>query len=328
MTGVAIMAILVAALVGQAAWMATDMLRGGDEETSAGRRLLAYTEIAWESSGGQTQSILRKKRFSRFPILERILRRFNVGASLSRDLRRAGLRWGPGEFLFAQLLMTTVAGFAAFVLLPNVFGGVVPAAAAGGLAFLAPLLWLRHRASGRLAKFEAVLPDALDLVAGSLRAGYSLVDGLALIAREDNGPCSEEFAEVLQEVRIGADLDAALVRMSERVESEDMRLLTTAIAVQRRTGGNLMEVLNQMARTLRERQRLKGDVRVLTTLPRISGYVIGVMPVLMALMMFVTSRKSFDTLITEPMGHAVLAGSSVMVLVGLYLNHRIASVDM
>jgi len=328
-TGLVIMAILVFAMVGQAAWLATDMLRDADsDETPVRQRLEGYTQISSATSAPDPQSVLRRRRLSRFPWLERVLRRFNVGESLSRDLRSAGLRVGAGEFLFAQLLLTTVPGFAAFVALPGIFGGTAPAAVAALLGFAAPLVWLRQRRGRRLTQFEVALPDALDLIAGSLRAGYGLADGMDLVAREGSGACSEEFGEVLQELRVGADMDAALTRLTERITSEDLRLLATAIAVQRRTGGNLVDVLHQLARTLRERQRLKGEVRVLTTMPRVSGYIIGAMPAAMAVMMYFTSPRSFALLITEPLGHAVLGGSAVMVAIGLFLNHRIASVEM
>jgi tight adherence protein B len=328
-TGIVIMAILAAALVGQAAWLGTDMLRDGDgRENQVSRRLESYTDLAWTTDTPQPSSLLRRRRFSRFPWLERLLKKANLGEALSRDLKRAGLSFGPGEFLFGQLLLTTLAGFAAYVIFPTLLGGVAPAGGAALIAFAVPRLWLRWRQSKRLALFEAALPDALDLIASSLRAGYGLADGLDLVAREDNGPCSEEFAQVVQEIRIGADMDSALVRLAERVDSEDVRLLGTAIAVQRRTGGNLVDVLQQIAKTLRERQRLKAEVRVLTTMPRVSGYVVAALPVAMALMMYFTSPKNFTILITDPIGHAVLGGSAVMVSVGLFLNHRIASVEM
>src|SRR5207253_6067738 len=132
----------------------------------------------------------------------------------------------------------------------------------------------------------------------------------------------------LQELNLGADLDEALARLLVRVDSEDARLLTTAVAVQRRTGGNLIEVLAQMSTTLRERDRLRRDVRVITTAPRVSGYVVALLPLLTVVGMYVTSRYYIDTLLAEPMGRIAAAVGGMLVLVGLFLNHRIAQVDM
>ena len=113
-----------------------------------------------------------------------------------------------------------------------------------------------------------------------------------------------------------------------RVNSEDAHLLATAVAVQRRTGGNLVEVLGQMGQMLRERERLRRDVRVLTTAPRVSGYVVALLPLLTVVVMYFTSRYYIDTLLSEPIGRLAAAAGAVLVVVGLFLNHRIAQVDL
>jgi tight adherence protein B len=261
------------------------------------------------------------------PWFENLLERFNLAQNLSRDLVRAGVPVRAGEFLFAQLAATTLVGFIALLALPNIYGGVLPAAGAGLLAFFAPLLWLRVRRGKRLGQFEADLPDALDLMCSSLRSGYGLQHGLDLIARENDGPVGQEFGQVLQEVALGAELEVAFARVTERLDSEDMRLLVTAIGVQRRTGGNLIDVLQQLTHTLRERLRLRAEVRVITTAPRVSGYVVSCVPLGIAAYMFVLSRYSFDLLTNEPIGRMALVGSAFLVLVGLFLNRRISSVD-
>ena len=142
---------------------------------------------------------------------------------------------------------------------------------------------------------------------GALRAGYGLEYGFDIVAREGAPPCSEEFGQILQELNLGGDLEEALARLVQRVNSEDARLLATAVAVQRRTGGNLVEVLGQMGQMLRERERLRRDVRVITTAPRVSGYVVALLPVLTMAAMFFTSRYYVDTLFSEPIGQIAAA---------------------
>jgi tight adherence protein B len=161
-----------------------------------------------------------------------------------------------------------------------------------------------------------------------LRAGYGLEYGFDLVARDGQPPCSEEFGQILQELNLGGDLEEALSRLVLRINSEDARLLATAVAVQRRTGGNLVEVLGQMGQMLRERERLRRDVRVLTTAPRVSGYVVALLPLLTVVAMYFTSRYYIDTLLSDPIGRLAAAVGSVLVVVGLFLNHRIAQVDM
>jgi tight adherence protein B len=168
----------------------------------------------------------------------------------------------------------------------------------------------------------------LDRVSNALRAGFGLEYGLDLVSRESGGPCGEEFGQVLQELNLGADLDEALARLIVRIDSEDARLLATAVSVQRRTGGNLIEVLSQMSQTLRDRERLRRDVRVITTAPRVSGYVVALLPLLTVAAMYVTSRYYIETLLSEPIGRLAALAGFTLVLLGLFLNHRIAKVDL
>jgi tight adherence protein B len=328
MTGVVLVTLLVFGLILQAAWLATDGLREREATTGPARRVEEYTTIVWDDPALGASAIRRRQRFSRLPWLDAVLARFNMADSLSRDLMKAGVAMRAGEFLFIQLLTTTVAGFAAFLLLSAQFGGLLPIVIAGLIGFFAPLAWLRSRRNKRLAQFDQDLPDALDLIAGSLRAGYGIVHGFELVARENDGPCGQELGQVLQEVQLGAELDSALARITDRVESEDARLLATAVAVQRRTGGNLVDVLGQMAHVLRERQRLRREVSVITTAPRVSGYVVSLLPVLVMTGMFFLSRYYVQMLFDEPIGRMALVGSGVMVVIGLFLNRRIASVEM
>jgi tight adherence protein B len=190
------------------------------------------------------------------------------------------------------------------------------------------MLWLRLRIGSRRQKFEEDLADALDLVAGSLRAGYGLEHGLDTVSREGSGPCAEEFGQILQELTLGADFEVALNRLADRVESEDSQLLVTAVSVQRRTGGNLVEVLSQMSGVIRERQRVRRDVKVITTAPRVSGYVVALLPLVTAGFMFIVSRYYIDTLLNSTIGRLALVAAVVLVLIGLFLNHRIARVEM
>jgi tight adherence protein B len=327
--GVVLLTLLVFALIGQAAWLATDAVRDREPATTdAAKRIIDYTRVTWETQEVDATSILRRQRLSRFPWLENLLQRLDLAQRLSRDLRGAGLRIQAAEFLFIQLVITTLAGFAAFLTLQSILGGIAPAAGAALLGFVVPMVWLRGKRATRLKQFEAELPDTLDLLAGSLRAGFSTPDAIEIIARENTGVGAEEFSEVVQELNLGADLDAALARLIERMPSEDARLLISAIAVQRRTGGNLVDVIKQLARTLRERRRLRDEIRVLTTQPRISGYVVGAIPPVMVVAMYFLNRKGFDILITEPTGRMALLGSGLLVLLGLFLTNRISKVDV
>jgi tight adherence protein B len=298
----------------------------GERERVA-HRLARYTVPTWESGLQTRMSVLRRRRYSRVPLLDEILARLDLADGISRQLQQAGLPVRAGEFLFLPLVLATIGGLAGALAGWEMFG---PLAALGMalVGFVAPFGWLRVRVTQRRSAFESGLPDALDRVTGALRAGYGLEYGFDIVARDGAPPCSEEFGQILQELNLGADLEETLARLVLRVDSEDARLLTTAVAVQRRTGGNLIEVLGHMAEMLRERDRIRREVRVITTAPRVSGYVVALLPLLTVAAMFVTSRYYIDTLLSEPIGRAAAGAGAVLVVVGLYLNHRIAQVDL
>lgn len=322
-----LVSILVFLLITQAVMLVGSAGRVGEREKVA-QRLSAYTLPTWEGRLQTSISVLRRRRYSRLPWLDYVLARLDLGDGIALRLQQAGLPLRAGEFLFVQLMLATVLGLAGALLGWQSFGGPLAALAGGMIGLVAPLGWLRYRVGQRRNAFEQGLPEALDRVTGALRAGYGLEFGFDLVAREGAPPCSEEFGQILQELNLGGDLEEALARLILRINSEDARLLATAVAVQRRTGGNLVEVLGQMSHVLRERERLRRDVRVITTAPRVSGYVVALLPLLTVVAMYVTSRYYIDTLFSEPIGRVAAAVGGLLVLIGLYLNHRIAQVDL
>jgi tight adherence protein B len=269
-----LIATLVFLLVAQAVILATTG-RVGDREKIA-HRLTKYTVPTWEG-GLQTRiSVLRRRRYSRLPWLDAVLARLDLQDGISRQLQQAGLPMRAGEFLFLQLVMATVGGLIGALVAWEAFGGPLAALVLAIVGFVIPIAFLRVKVAQRKSAFEHGLPEALDRVTGALRAGYGLEYGFDLVARDGSPPCSEEFGQILQELNLGGDLEEALARLVARIDSEDARLLATAVAVQRRTGGNLVEVLGQMAQMLRERERLRhlhgpDAARARATAPRRAG---------------------------------------------------------
>lgn len=324
MDGSLVVALLVFAAVAQAMWLVETAADA--ERDVALRRLTAYA--APQFLVGDGSSVLRSRKRSRFPLLDRLVGRLGISERLSRDLQRGGVPLRDEEFFFVQLVAATILAFIGLLTLSSVLGGLVAAVLMGVVGYVLPSIWLRFRVNSRRRQFEDQLADALDLVAGSLRAGYGLEHGLDIVAREGSGPCAEEFGQLLQELTLGADFEVALLRLADRVNSEEARLLVTAVSVQRRTGGNMVEVLSQMSAVIRERQRLRRDVRVITTAPRVSGYVVALLPLITAGFMFVVSRYYVDTLLTSTIGRVALVVATGLVLLGLFLNHRIARVEL
>jgi tight adherence protein B len=322
-----LIAVLVFLLVVQAILIVTRQSSTSQKDIVA-QRLTAYTVPLWESRMQRGITVLRRRRYSRFPLLDRVLARFDLGDGVALQLQQAGLPLRAGEFLFLQLVAATFLGLVGAVAGWQAFGGALAAVGGALIGFVAPMAWLHFRIGQRRGAFEQGLPEALDRVTGALRAGYGLEYGFDLVAREGSPPCSEEFGQILQELNLGGDLEEALARLVVRVNSEDAHLLATAVAVQRRTGGNLVEVLGQMGQMLRERERLRRDVQVLTTAPRVSGYVVALLPMLTVVVMYFTSRYYIDTLLSDPLGRLAAAAGAVLVVIGLFLNHRIAQVEL
>jgi tight adherence protein B len=323
MESAAVVSLLVFLLVTEAVWLAAPA-----GPTTAAERVTTYVVPIWEPKPGDgAGSVLRRQRMSRVPWVEALLERFNMAAGLSTELLKAGVPMRAGEFVFLQLVLGSVMAALAFLGLSRTLGSLLGPTIGAAIGFVLPLVWLRLKRAKRLDRFDQDLPDSLDLIAGALRAGFGLAHGLDLVTKSKDGPCAEEFGQVLQEVNLGADLDVSLARINGRIDSEDARLLATAVSVQRRTGGNLVEVLGQLASVIRDRQRLKRDVRVITTAPRVSGYVVALLPVVTVLVMYLTSQYYVDTLFSSDTGRLATAVGGVLVVIGLFLNHRIAQVD-
>jgi tight adherence protein B len=186
---------------------------------------------------------------------------------------------------------------------------------------------LRSMQRKRLAAFERYLPDAIDIMAGSLEAGSSLQMSLDLVAREIPAPVSTEFARALREVSLGMALDDALLNMLDRVSSEDLDMLATAVAIQYRVGGNLAEVLKVIAHTIRERVRIRADIRTLTAQQTMSANILIILPVVLAGLLFILNPNYERRLFDPGFPQIATASAVMMVIVAHFMLKRIVKID-
>lgn len=211
------------------------------------------------------------------------------GSRIGRDLARADLKLTAGEFFLLKGASAVVMGAVGALVSKLAMGSWVPVGALlSGLigavvGSFFPDFYIKLRIRQRVRKFNGGLADAVALIASSLRSGYSLLQSVDLIAKEGSGPIANEFRRVVQEVGLGLSTEAALANLLRRVPSDDLDLMITAINIQHEVGGNLSQILDSIAQTIRERVRIKGEIRTLTAQGRISGYVITAMPVGLAL---------------------------------------------
>jgi tight adherence protein B len=269
--------------------------------------------------------------------LNRVVEQRDFGANLSRELARADLKLKSSEYL-AIWAGTTVGIPVVFF----IFGFVLPSLQSpifliGGLilGFMAPRIWLGRRKSGRLNAFNKQLPDTITLVANALRAGSSFLQAIELVVRESRPPVATEFGRVIREVNLGLPFDTALENMVRRVKSDDFELMATAIAIQHQVGGNLAEILDSIAFTIRERVRIKGEIRTLTAQQRLSGYVVGLLPFGLAGFIYLAAPTFFDPMWDNkvavaglPAGVLILGFGVIMMLIGFTAIQKIVDIEV
>ena len=291
-------------------------------ESAASRARLEAARAAVANSGGDT-SILRDERVSRLRFLERLLANRPVTALLQDEIGRAGSRMLVGELV---LLAAVCAGVGAVIAQQYGGGLLVPVAA---LAFgAAPLLNLRRMQAARRAKFEAQLPDAIDMLVSAMRAGYSLQAGMNFVGQEMPAPLGPAFARFHDEHRLGVDVRTALLDLQDRVGTLDIKMFVTSVLIQRETGGNLGEVLTNIAGVMRDRVAFRGQVQALTAEPKLSARVLAAMPVVMFAVLSVISADYTRSLLTTDTGRLSLVYAAVSVAVGYAIMSKIADVEL
>jgi tight adherence protein B len=234
--------------------------------------------------------------------LSKVLERRDFASRLSIELARADLKLRPAEFLalwFASPFVFLGAGLLFGFVLPGLQNPIALAALFLIGAYF-PRWYLGFRQRRRLSQFSAQLPDTITLLANSLRAGSSFLQGIELVTREARPPISEEFERVVREMALGVALQPALNNLARRVASEDLELMVTAINIQSQVGGNLATVLDSIAFTIRERIRIQGEIKTLTAMQRYSGYVITLLPIGLAGVLFLISPTYIVPMLQRP----------------------------
>jgi len=191
-----------------------------------------------------------------------------------------------------------------------------------------PLFYIKHQRNARLKKFDEQLSDALVIFSNSLKAGYSYLQAVGSIAKEMPDPISKEFARVLKEMSFGVDQSQSLNNLLERIESDDLQLMVTAVNIQRDTGGNLAEILDSISKTIRERVQLKGEVKTLTAQGRFSGIVVSTIPFALGFFMYLINREYIMMLFTEPIGRILVVVAIVNEFIGIMFIKKIVNIEM
>jgi tight adherence protein B len=253
---------------------------------------------------------------------------------LQERLAQADVPMRASELILLRLVLAGIGYLLGSYSFGNVHSGVILAV----LGFFTPPIYLTVRHGRRRAKFVRQLADALMLLTNSLRAGYGFLKGLELIAKEMDDPISKELNRLLREVNLGATTEQALTNMGRRLNCVDLDIVVSAYLVQKDVGGNLTEVTEKVAETIRERLRIQGDIKVLTAQGRFSGYVVGLMPIFFAILILMVKPDYFKVMLGEPkmfffgmempLGVLILIGTAFWELVGVYWIYKTISIKV
>jgi tight adherence protein B len=291
-------------------------------------------KVSSSGQGGVAELIAQSATLNN---LNRVVEQRDFGANLARDIARADLKLKPSEFLLIWAGAVVGIPLAMLLLSPIVsaFGNPLFLLIGGFIGFMLPRFWLGRRKSGRLGAFNKQLPDTITLIANALRAGSSFLQAIELVVRESRPPISTEFGRVIREVNLGLPFDQALENMVRRVRSDDLELLATAISIQHQVGGNLAEILDSIAYTIRERVRIQGEIRTLTAQQRLSGYVVGFLPIGLAGFLFIAApgfmKPMFDNppaILGLPAGVVILIFGGFMMFLGFMFIRKIVDIEV
>jgi len=247
--------------------------------------------------------------------------RLNGGLSLAEHLARADLKLRTSEFVMVQLGFLTVAALLSLWR----FGFAPQFVVAGVVAYMLPMRYVKWRQGRRLKAFNSRLPDMLSLLSNAMKAGLSLPQAIEAVGQNTTPPISDELTRAIREMKIGTATPAALANMVRRVGSEDLDLIVTAITIQSSAGGNLARILDGISHTIRQRVQMKSQISAMTAQMRASGWIITLLPFIVAGILDVITPSYFRIMFTDPGGRALLVMAGISIYIGNYFVRRITN---
>jgi len=292
------------------------------------KQTLAHLESALATSARQTKDqiidIRKSELMSAVPWINRWLAKMEIAPQLRLWLYQANLGWTAGGLILMTIACFVVFGYLVYLRTDHaIFGFLL-----GAVAAAIPGLWVMRKRQKRFDEFEAGLPEALDLMVSALRAGHSLVAALRLVAHESPDPIGGEFRICFEEQNYGLELRTAMDNLSERVPLQDLRIVATAILIQKESGGNLAEVLEKGANLIRERFKLKREVRTRTAQGRLTGWILSILPLVLGVLLYMINPKVMSVLWTREVGVKLLYAAAGMMVIGALIIRKIVNMEV
>ncbi len=286
-------------------------------------RIISLTGLEPENEN-EEGGLERQMLLSEVPWLNRMLLKLDWTRKMNSLLEKAGIRRPPGFFLLLSLVLAGAGFMAGSWIASNYLVAIAFALILG----VFPFLYILSKKKRRMAKFERQLPEALDLMARALKAGHAFPGGLKMVADEMDDPIGTEFDKTLGEINFGIEVSEALKNLSRRVNCPDLRFFVISIIIQRETGGNLAEILVNIAHLIRERFKLHGRIRVLSAEGKFSAIVLIALPFLVASLLAFLNPDYLRLLITDPIGHFMVGFALVTMILGILVMKKMVAIKV
>lgn len=248
----------------------------------------------------------------------------NYREKLTAKLGQAGIAMKGSEFILMDIIITVFFACLGMIFTRIISGGIL----IGAISAVLPYAYVMYLRSKRIKAFNNQLVDSLVLMTNSLRAGYSFLQAIETVARESVPPISEEFERIMKENNLGVSIETALDNFSKRMENDDVDLIVTAVMINREIGGNLAEIFDNIAETIRERIRIKGEIKTLTAQGRMSGTIVGSLPFVLGAIIFVRNPDFMKLMFDEPLGRMMLLTAGAMMGIGIFSIYKIVNIKV
>jgi tight adherence protein B len=321
---VTLIALLVFVLVALAVFAAVTLVDQRSAQARLIKERLANERKAPERAPEEELALLRDEQLSKIPALDTLLRRSTRVANIQKMLAQGGMSMRAGNFLGFSALAGVVATIAAYVLSKRVEVAWVALL----VGFLLPYSYASFRRNQRFEKFEELFPEAIDTLARAVRAGHAFTTALEMITAEVAEPVSGEFRQLYEEQKFGMPVRDALINLTERMPLVDVKFFVTAVMLQRETGGNLAEILDNLSYVIRERFKIQRQVRVYTAQGRLTMALLMAMPPIIVTIMLVLNPSFIRPLFADPIGHTLLVAGIILQTIGYFVIRKIIRIQV
>lgn len=288
-------------------------------------RLLGVKSARDKVASSRNQSILQQERQAG-KVVAHFLKKYNLLPRFAKLIEQAGLKWNPVRVIHGCLALFIIIFFIVWSLLPGQFRSYALVTAFGGAVL--PILYIVRVRRVRLRKFEEQFPESLEFVARSMRAGHAFAVSLEMIHREFQDPLANEFKRTFEEHNLGLPLEVALQKLANRVPSLDVHFFVSAVLLQKRTGGNLAEILDKLAYIIRERFKLRGRIRAISAHGRMTGTALTLIPVGVAVLMFFVNPDYVKFFFTDHVGNIMLGAAVLVQVIGYVIIKQIVKIEI